>query len=107
MPRQTYYGWYLVAGLGVTTIVSYGISQYLFGVLRLSFDDATGPIHAEQDLQIRDFKTEQVWRFRMASPDRHSYKYQLTLFKADGSEVRVPPVETSVGVLVLQAQPTV
>jgi MFS family permease len=30
---KTFYGWYLVAGLGVTTIVSYGISQYLFGVL--------------------------------------------------------------------------
>lgn len=33
MARKTFYGWYLVAGLGVTTIVSYGISQYLFGVL--------------------------------------------------------------------------
>jgi MFS family permease len=33
MPRRTFYGWYLVVGLGVTTIVSYGISQYLFGVL--------------------------------------------------------------------------
>ena len=33
MTRPTFYGWYLVVGLGVTTIVSYGISQYLFGVL--------------------------------------------------------------------------
>lgn len=33
MSRRIYYGWYLVTGLGVTTIVSYGISQYLFGVL--------------------------------------------------------------------------
>ena len=40
MPRRTYYGWYLVVGLGVTTIVSYGITQYLFGVLLV-------PIHAE------------------------------------------------------------
>src|SRR5438270_3143745 len=32
-PRTTFHGWYLVVGLGVTTIVSYGISQYLFGVL--------------------------------------------------------------------------
>jgi MFS family permease len=30
---KIFYGWYLVVGLGVTTIVSYGISQYLFGVL--------------------------------------------------------------------------
>jgi MFS family permease len=36
-----FYGWYVVVGLGVTTIVSYGISQYLFGVLVV-------PIH--QDL---------------------------------------------------------
>jgi sugar phosphate permease len=33
MPRRPFFGWYLVVGLGVTTIVSYGISQYLFGVL--------------------------------------------------------------------------
>ncbi|MDQ6691373.1 MAG: MFS transporter [Candidatus Dormibacteraeota bacterium] len=33
MPRRTFYGWYLVSGLGLTTIVSYGVSQYLFGVL--------------------------------------------------------------------------
>ena len=40
MPRRTFYGWYLVVGLGVTTIVSYGISQYLFGVLLV-------PIHRD------------------------------------------------------------
>ena len=40
MPRRTFYGWYLVVGLGLTTIVSYGITQYLFGVLIV-------PIHAE------------------------------------------------------------
>ena len=28
-----YYGWVLVAGLGVTTIVSYGTTQYFFGVI--------------------------------------------------------------------------
>ena len=33
MRRRRFYGWYLVVGLGVTTIVSSGISQYLFGVL--------------------------------------------------------------------------
>src|ERR1700694_1757383 len=33
MPRRPFYGLSLVVGLGVTTIVSYGISQYLFGVL--------------------------------------------------------------------------
>jgi MFS family permease len=32
-PRINYYGWTIVAALGVTTIVSYGVSQYLIGVL--------------------------------------------------------------------------
>ena len=32
VPR-VYFGWYLTAALGVTTIVSYGVTQYLFGVL--------------------------------------------------------------------------
>lgn len=40
MPRRIFYGWYLVVGLGLTTIVSYGVTQYLFGVLVV-------PIHAE------------------------------------------------------------
>ena len=33
LPRHLYYGWILVAALGVTTIVSYGATYYLFGVL--------------------------------------------------------------------------
>ena len=31
--RPRYYGWVLVATLGITTIISYGTSYYLFGVL--------------------------------------------------------------------------
>lgn len=31
--RRPYYGWVLVWALGITTIVSYGTTQYLFGVL--------------------------------------------------------------------------
>jgi len=32
-PHRLYYGWVLVAALGVTTIISYGTTYYLFGVL--------------------------------------------------------------------------
>jgi MFS family permease len=32
-PQRIYYGWVLVVTLGLTTIISYGTSQYLFGVL--------------------------------------------------------------------------
>jgi MFS family permease len=42
VPRKTFYGWYLVVGLGVTTIVSYGISQYLFGVLVVPIEHDLG-----------------------------------------------------------------
>lgn len=31
--RRVYYGWSIVVALGITTIVSYGTSQYLFGLL--------------------------------------------------------------------------
>ena len=31
--RRLYYGWVLVAVLGITTIISYGTTEYLFGIL--------------------------------------------------------------------------
>jgi MFS family permease len=33
VPGPFYYGWILVLALGITTIISYGTTQYLFGVL--------------------------------------------------------------------------
>src|SRR5438552_1745299 len=39
---RVYYGWLLAVTLGVTTIVSYGSSQYLFGVLVLPFTTELG-----------------------------------------------------------------
>lgn len=33
LSRRIYYGWLMVVALGVTTVISYGSSQYLFGVL--------------------------------------------------------------------------
>jgi hypothetical protein len=92
----------------VPSLLSQPPGLYAFGVLHLAFEDQApeGPIHAEEDIHLADFKTEQVWRFRTASPDRHTYTYQLTLFKADGSKLVIPPIKTSTGVLVLQAQPT-
>src|SRR2546421_7068411 len=38
-PRRTpYYGWILMYALGITTIISYGKTQYQFGVLALPID---------------------------------------------------------------------
>lgn len=31
--RRVYYGWVLIAALGITTIISYGTTEYVFGVL--------------------------------------------------------------------------
>ena len=74
---------------------------YQFGTIHLSFEDAEAGIRAEKDLEITDFTKPLVWRFRLGSPERHSYRYELSLFRADGQEVRVPPTESSKEVLVL------
>jgi MFS family permease len=39
---RLYYGWVLVGALGLTTIVSYGTTQYLFGVLLVPIQHETG-----------------------------------------------------------------
>ena len=39
---RLYYGWPLVGALGLTTIVSYGTTQYLFGVLLVPIQRETG-----------------------------------------------------------------
>jgi MFS family permease len=42
-PRESpYYGWVLMVVLGITTIVSYGTTQYLFGVLIVPLDATFG-----------------------------------------------------------------
>ena len=37
-PKAPYYGWVLMVALGITTIISYGTTQYLFGVLVVPLD---------------------------------------------------------------------
>jgi MFS family permease len=42
-PRKApYYGWVLMVALGITTIISYGTTQYLFGVLVVPLDATFG-----------------------------------------------------------------
>lgn len=82
-------------------------SLWSFGVLSLSFDDpqAQPRIRAEKTLEITDFSKPLFWRFRLGSPDRHTYRYQLTLYKADGTEVKMDAREESKEVLVLIPPP--
>ena len=42
VPRGVYYGWVLVVALGITTVISYGTSYYLFGVLVVPIDHDLG-----------------------------------------------------------------
>jgi hypothetical protein len=83
-------------------LLNLGATKYLFGTVSLRFDDAQEGIHAEKTLEIADFNTPLTWRFRLASPDRHTYRYSMRLFTADGTPVDVPEAQTDTEVLVLQ-----
>ncbi len=78
---------------------------YQFGTIHLAFDDQDAAIHAEKDFEITDFGKPLMWRFRLGAPDRHTYRYQYSLFKADGTEVRTPELQESREVLVLAPPP--
>ncbi len=82
-------------------------SVWSFGVLSLVFDDpqAQPRIHAEKAIEISDFSKPVFWRFRLGAPDRHTYRYQLTLYKSDGTEVKLDAREESKEVLVLIPPP--
>lgn len=77
--------------------------MWSFGVLSLSFDDAVAQprVHAEKTLEITDFTKALFWRFRLGAPDRHTFRYQLTLYKGDGTELKLDAREESKEVLVL------
>jgi hypothetical protein len=75
---------------------------YAFGTIHLLFEDTAAEIRSEKTFEIADFAKPLFWRFRLGSPDRHTYKYQLTLFKEDGTEVKSLETEASQEVLVLK-----
>jgi hypothetical protein len=74
---------------------------FQFGTLHLTFEDSATNIRAEKDLEISDFTKPLFWRFRLGAPERHTYSYQFSLFKTDGTEVKVPETRESKEVLVL------
>jgi hypothetical protein len=77
-------------------------SPYSFGTIHLSFNDGTAGIHAEKTMELNDFAKPLFWRFRLGSPTQHTYKYQLTLYKDDGTENKLPETEADQDVLVLR-----
>ena len=77
-------------------------NTWAFGTVSLSFDDSADNIHAEKTFEIKDFSTPLTWYFRLGAPDRHTYHYQLTLFRAaDGKQFTLAPGDESKEVLVL------
>ncbi len=74
---------------------------YEFATIHLSFTDPEARITAEKDLQITDFTQPLYWRFRLGAPDRHTYRYQLSLFTTDGRQIDLPEDEASREVLTL------
>jgi len=81
-------------------------SPWMFGTLKLWFDDPQANIHAEDMLQLSDYGTPLSWRFRLGAPERHTYHYQLTLFQADNTSYKSPETPASDEVLVLRPPPT-
>jgi hypothetical protein len=75
---------------------------FAFGTIHLIFDDAPASIHAEKTLQIDDFTKPLYWRFRLGAPDRHTYRYQVSAFKDDGTETKFPQSQGDQDVLVLK-----
>src|SRR5215471_6283447 len=77
-------------------------SPYSFGTIYLTFNDKDAGIHAEKTMELNDFAKPLFWRFRLGTPSQHTYKYQLTLYKDDGTENKLPEKEADQDVLVLK-----
>jgi hypothetical protein len=81
-------------------------TQWMFGTLKLWFDDPQTSIHAENSLQIVDYTSPLSWRFRLGAPERHNYHYQLSLFQADNTSYVSQDTQASDEVLVLRPPPS-
>jgi hypothetical protein len=89
-------------GFKVTFLTTLLRAPWLFGTLKVWFDDPQTNIHAEETFAVKDFKSDIVWQFRLGAADRHKYFYQLTLFQADGTSYKSDPLPASEEVAVLQ-----
>jgi hypothetical protein len=53
--------------------------------------DPQADLDERDTVVLRDGSTDGRWSFRLGSPDRHEYRYQLTLVPKNGTERRVLP----------------
>jgi hypothetical protein len=76
-----------------------------FGTVTLSFDDVDDrghALHFENDFELKDFTTPLEWHILLGNTERHTYRYQLTLYRSsDGTEVKGPQLEAEQEILVL------
>ncbi len=70
-------------------------------LLALEHRDEAAGLHETTTLVLRDREAEARWAFRLAAPDRHTYRYQLTLIPKQGPRTVTPWQEAEAGVLVL------
>ena len=90
----------------IPTLLAIPPGRFSFGTLHLRFHDAQDPTYdSETTLTITEFTKPLSWRFRLASPERRSYSYQLTLYDAEGNEHRLEEATEAKNVLVLKPPP--
>jgi hypothetical protein len=75
---------------------------WTLAVLDFDFEDDSASIHEQDSVILHDKSAEARWSFRVASPDRHKYRYRLNLVSKDGAKQINPWQETDSEVLVLQ-----
>jgi hypothetical protein len=70
-------------------------------LLALEFEDAAAALAEQTTLVLKDRGEEPRWSFRLAAPDRHRYRYQLTLV-AGSTRTATPWQEAEDAILVLR-----
>lgn len=86
LPVGDPYGWRVQF---VPYLLRTPLGKWGLATLHVEFSDSAGGIAIAQDFSIADFTQPVTWRFRLASPDRHSYTYQLTLYGIDAAATTV------------------
>ncbi|MDP2313084.1 MAG: hypothetical protein Q8P41_09290 [Pseudomonadota bacterium] len=79
--------------------------RYSMGTLTLSFSDPGLPRPAEKTFSITDFTKPFYWYFRLHDPARHTYTWQLTLYRVEDDTVQeriLPPQQEAKEVLILK-----
>ena len=71
-------------------------------LLELEYRDEVEDIHERASFVLRDPAVEPRWKLSVGAPDRHTYRYQLTLIRPDGSRTVLPWRESDDGILVLR-----